>query len=172
MSNQPVWLQQQLQSSASALLWAVEQHPHENFYVPPRPDRWSVARSVFHMVTYEQRLALPSLLQWDGGSQPIVGGEQEETVHEEQAWDGGSAHAMSALIADFNAVRTQQIEALSHLDEQGWHEGRDTVWGIRTLTWVVTKTYQHTLEHTNEILRAYLWWGKYHPVSMTSTDAQ
>ncbi len=30
--------------------------------------------------------------------------------------------------------------------------------GLLTLHWAVTKTYQHTLEHTDELLRAYLWW--------------
>jgi hypothetical protein len=71
------WFQQQLQTSAESFLWAVEQIPQERLYLPPRPDRWPVARLV-----------------------------------------------------------------LGHF----------------SLTWVVAKTFQHTLEHTDEILRAYLWW--------------
>lgn len=32
------------------------------------------------------------------------------------------------------------------------------LWRAVMLQWVVTETYQHTLEHTDEILRLYLWW--------------
>ena len=61
-------------------------------------------------------------------------------------------------IADFKAVRSQQLALFPRFTEQSWHQEREAIWGSVPLRWVVTKTYQHTLEHTDEALRAYLWW--------------
>jgi len=30
--------------------------------------------------------------------------------------------------------------------------------GAKSLRWVLAKAYQHTLEHTDEVLRSVLWW--------------
>lgn len=65
---------------------------------------------------------------------------------------------MQAMIADFKKLRAEQLALIQHFRELTWSEERDALWGSVTLQWVVTKTYQHTLEHTDEILRLYLWW--------------
>ncbi|HYL42435.1 MAG TPA: DinB family protein [Ktedonobacteraceae bacterium] len=152
------WFQQQLQTSAESFLWAVEQIPQKRLYLPPRPDRWPVARLVYHLACYEQRLALPSMRQWLGGPRPIAGTPEEDEIEENRAWNDGQGHEMPLLLADFKAVRSLQLELLHQVNQQGWHKERDVVWGHFSLTWVVTKTFQHTLEHTDEVLRAYLWW--------------
>lgn len=152
------WFHRQLQTSMEGVLWAVEQIPQERLYVAPRPDRWPIARVIYHLARYEQRLALPSMLQWLGGPRPIVGTPEEDEAEEDQDWSNGQNHEMQSLLAEFKTVRTQQLALLSQFNEQSWHEDRDVIWGHFPLKWVVTKTYQHTLEHTDEILRAYLWW--------------
>jgi hypothetical protein len=40
-------------------------------------------------------------------------------------------------------------------------EVRQTPWGERTLYWVVSKTLQHALEHTNNLLKIALLWEHY-----------
>ena len=150
--------QQQLQTSAENFLWAVEQIPQERLYLAPRTNRWSIARIVFHLTRYEQRLALPSMLQWLGGPQPVVGTQEEDNAKDEQDWNDGKDYEIQVLIANFKEVRSQQLALLSQLTEQSWQEEREAIWGSVPLKWVVTKTYQHTLEHTDETLRAYLWW--------------
>ena len=35
------------------------------------------------------------------------------------------------------------------------------IWGPVTLSWVVSKTYQHTAEHTGDILRIALFWDSW-----------
>ena len=155
--NLPQWFHQQLQTSADSLLWAVDQIPQERLYLAPRVDRWSVARIIYHLVCYEQRFALPSMRQWSGGPKPVVSTQEEEEVQEDRNWNGGQGHEVATLIADFRAVRSEQVALCSQFDEQSWHESRDVIWGQRSLKWVVIKTYQHTLEHTDEVLRAYLW---------------
>jgi hypothetical protein len=152
------WFQQQLQVSADGFLWAVAQIPQECLYLASRPNRWPVARLVYHLACYEQRIALPSMLQWVGGPRPLVGTPQEDAEQEESDWYGGQGHAMQALIAEFKAIRARQLELLPRFSEHDWYEERDVIWGSLPLKWVVTKTYQHTLEHTDEVLRAYLWW--------------
>jgi len=156
----PRWFHQQLQGSMEGFLWAVEQIPQDRLYQEPRPDRWSAARIVYHMVSYEKRLGLPSILQWSGGPLPVAASQLEDGMKEDNLWGNGQGHEMQKMLADFKDIRTRQLEALSRLSEQSWHEQRETIWGQRLLQWVVTKTYQHTLEHTDEILKAYLFsWG-------------
>ncbi len=152
------WLQQQLQTSADNFLWAVEQIPQERLYLAPRPNRWPIARIIFHLTRYEQRLALPSMLQWLGGPRPVVGTQEEDNEQDELDWNGGNGHEILTLITDFKEVRFQQLALFSQFTEQSWKEEREAIWGNVSLKWVVTKTYQHTLEHTEETLRAYLWW--------------
>ncbi len=47
------WFHQQLQTSTEGFLWAVERIPQERQYLLPRPDKWSVARIVYHMLCYD-----------------------------------------------------------------------------------------------------------------------
>ena len=150
--------QQQLKTSMENFLWAVEQIPQERLYLAPRPNRWPIARIIFHLTRYEQRLALPSMQQWLSGPRPIVGTQEEDNAQDERDWNGGESHNIQILIADFEAIRSQQLALFPQFNEQSWREEREAIWGKVSLRWILTKTYQHTLEHTDEVLRAYLWW--------------
>jgi hypothetical protein len=154
------WFHQQLQASTKGFLWAVEQIPQEHQFLPPKPDKWSVARLLYHMVCYDQLIGLPTLSQWVGGPSPLAGltgSAEEDAAREETRWNNGEGHDVQAMLADFNTLRAEQFALIQHFPEQAWSEKRNAIWGPVTLQWVVTKTYQHTLEHTDEILRAYLW---------------
>lgn len=151
------WFRQQLQVSMDGFLWAVEQIPQDRLYQEPLSDRWSAARVVYHMLSYEQRLALPSILQWTGGPLPVASSQLADEMKEDYLWADGQRHEIQKMLADFKSIRIQQLEALSQLCLQSWNEERDTIWGQKPLKWVVTKTYQHTLEHTDELLKAYLF---------------
>ena len=150
--------QQQLKTSMENFLWAVEQIPQERLYLAPRPNRWPIARIIFHLTRYEQRLALPSMQQWLGGPRPVVGTQEEDNAQDERDWNGGEGHSIQTLVADFKGIRSQQLALFPQFNEQSWREEREAIWGKVSLKWVLTKTYQHTLEHTDEVLRAYLWW--------------
>ena len=152
------WFRQLIQSSTDSFLWAVEQLPQERYYLAPRPNRWPIARILYHLLYYEQRIALPSMQQWLDGPLPIVGSMEEDAAREEKDWHAGQGHDMATMIADFRTVRAEQLELLTQFNEHAWQETRKAIWGSVSLTWVMTKTYQHTLEHTDEVLRAYLWW--------------
>lgn len=155
------WFDQQLGTSTEGFLWSIEQIPHERYYLSPRPNRWSVARIIYHMVYYDQFIGLPALRQWIGEPFSLAGltGDMEkDAASEETGWQDGEGHEVQAMIADFRKLRAEQFALLRQFQDAAWSETRDALWGTVTLQWVVTKTYQHTLEHTDEILRSYLWW--------------
>ena len=148
------WFSTQLDASAEGFLWAVEQvPPGRRLAKPPRGlGEWNVARHVFHMMYYEQQIALPSMKIWLG--EPFTLSDEE--YDEDSAW--GEGRAIEPMIADFRAVRAEQIVLLPQFSEHVWEETRSTTWGDVSLKWVVTKTYQHTNEHTSDVLRMALFW--------------
>jgi len=61
-------------------------------------------------------------------------------------------------------VRAEQIALLPRFENTLWEERRGALWGPVTLRWVVSKTYQHTCEHSHDVLRLALFWDFYtHP---------
>ena len=153
------WFRYQLQASGDGFIWAIEQLPEERRYLaPPRyPDDWSAARHAFHLLFYEQRLALASMRQWLGGPRPSLDRLEEED--EESAYN--KSQPLNTILEQFRAIRAEQIALLSQFDDQHWHEPRETAfWGTVPLQWVVTKTYQHTSEHIHDVLRMALFWDQ------------
>ncbi len=149
------WFRYQLQASADGFIWALEELPSARRDVRP-PDtawlgEWTAARHLFHMVTYEEHLALPSVRQWLGAPAPAFDEEAEE-----QTW--GRGQAVEGLVARFRSARAAQIALLPALDARAWEETRPSVWGPMTLRWVVAKTYQHTTDHTSALLQLALFW--------------
>jgi hypothetical protein len=153
------WFTTHLQASADGLVWGVEQVPPARRVIrPPGPHdgpsplgEWTVARHVFHMLYYEQHCALPSMRQWLHEPMPSM-----NAYDEDGAWD--PSQSIDELISGFQRVRAAQIALIPRFAPAAWDETRDAVWGPVTLRWVVSKTYQHTAEHTNDILRIALFW--------------
>jgi hypothetical protein len=98
------------------------------------------------MLYYEEYLALPSMRQWIGEPQPDY-----DDAGEDREWTRG--HDLAEMIEHFRLGRTAQIALLDRYDEPTWEIELETVWGLKPLRWVVTKTYQHTNEHTHDVLR-------------------
>jgi hypothetical protein len=83
-----------------------------------------------------------------------------EGVEEDIAWGEGSNN-FESLLAEFKRVRDEQVQLLARYDDLAWNSTRETIWGPVTLSWVVSKTYQHTAEHTSDILRIALFWDSW-----------
>lgn len=103
------------------------------------------------MLEYEERLALPSMYQWLGAP-PVIRyqseGEQDISNVEE-------------MLARFERVRYEEISLLPKFSQQAWEQKQKTTfWGDVSLYWLVCKTYQHTTEHTHDILRLSLFWDR------------
>jgi hypothetical protein len=103
-------------------------------------------------------IALPAMRLWFDGpvgvgdwltdwSEPIVG----RTSADLEGW-----------VRMLAAGREEQRDLLDQLDGEAWTTVRTTVWGAVPLRWVVTKTCQHTAEHTDDVLRMVLFWDARH----------
>lgn len=152
------WFREQLQASAEGFVWGVRQIPYGRLHTqPPRGlGEWTAARHVFHMLFYEQTIALPSMWQWLGEPCPAL-----DDADEDRAWDNLQSVSLEDLLSQFSDVRTREIALLDRFDGTLWNASRDAVWGPVTLFWVVSKTYQHTAEHTNDVLRIALFWDRF-----------
>lgn len=155
--NFSTWFREQLQAGAEGFVWSAGQVPEDRRQVqPPRGlGEWSVARHVFHMLYYERVVALPSMQQWLGGNKPVIDDAEEDVV-----W-ADNMKSTETLLDEFRSVRADQIALLSQFEESAWNETREAVWGPVTLLWVVSKTFQHTAEHTNDVMKMRLWWDAF-----------
>ena len=155
--NYSMWFQQQLQASADGFVWAVTQVPTErqNSQPPKALGEWTATRHLFHMLDYERQIALPVMQQWLGAPEFAVNWQEEEN------WCANSGETIESLVDQFRAVRRQQIDLLPQFTEQAWHELQMTGWGPIPLFWLISKTYQHTNEHTSDVLRLALFWDYY-----------
>ncbi len=149
------WFAQLLHTSAEGFIWGVEQVPAERRSMQPVTPfgEWSVLRHVFHLLDYERAIALPSMRQWLGAPLPDLA-----TYDEDQAWAAAQPPALPELLARFRAVRAEQVALIRQVDAGLWAEQRVAVWGSVSLRWVVSKTYQHTAEHTHDVLSIALFW--------------
>lgn len=148
---------QLLRQSGEGFLWTLAQVPPEHRYLKPPgpPDKlgeWSAARHLFHVVRYEQDV-VEIMRQWFDGHKPELSAEQNEEA------DWGNGHEWEYLVSDFQNARQAQLDLIAIYDESSWDKVMDTlIWGHHPLRWLVTKTFQHTAEHTNYILQIVLRW--------------
>lgn len=150
------WLANQLKASAEAFVWATHQISQERLYAAPPAllGEWTAARHVLHMADYERDVALPSIKQWFGGPYPLFEGYRRDAGYE-------SGKGIEELLAELEAARSEQVALLSPANPDTWQAIKKTAWGDRTLYWVVSKTYQHGIEHTNNVLKIALLWEHY-----------
>jgi DinB superfamily len=161
-----------LQSGTDALLWAIQQVPESRLYIvsAKRPESWSVARIVLHIHSQEEQVVLPCMRLWlsEEDAAPYRAEDDKRIerykdyqmlVHDEEiAWQ--QAPDMQILQKKFREGRKEQIALLAQVAPEVWEETRETVWGQVTLRWAIIKTYQHTLEHSNDILKHALYGGE------------
>ncbi|HSB00788.1 MAG TPA: DinB family protein [Anaerolineales bacterium] len=149
------WFDYQLRSTLDGFIWAVQQLPIERLSVsPPVPlGEWPATQHVFHMLDYEKRLALPTMHQWLGKPGVIA-----PTV------EGDSEHGfpgIDEMLTEFRQIRNSEINLLAKFNPADWNTiQKTTVWGEVSLYWLVCKTYQHTVEHTHDVLRLALFWDR------------
>lgn len=154
-----------LQTSTDTLLWAVQQIPEDLLYTvsPKRPESWSVARHVMHLQYNEEQVVLPCMRRWLSDEHAAPQRDEDDKkieryksyemlVHDEEvAWQQAPNREMRQ--EKFREGRKAQIALLAQFAPDVWEVTRPTVWGQVTLRWTVTKTCQHTLEHSNDILK-------------------
>jgi hypothetical protein len=152
------WFRYQLKASADGFEWAFAQiSPALRDQLPPEPEylgSLSAARLVWHVTEYERYLALPSMLQWLGSPLPLGDAWSDD----DEAWAKVKDRSFEGLAAEFRHVRQQQVDLLEPLAGVDWSASQKTLWGDKPLSMIVTKTFQHTYEHGDTLLRMGLWW--------------
>ena len=160
--NLSEWFTPQLQSGADGFVWAVRQVPQERWEAkPPKAlGEWPMAQHVFHMLFYEREMVLPHMRHWLGV--PLASLEDWQKIFSQANASWTPQLHVENMITDFLQVRAEQIAMLQHFDDTLWHEARpNTIWGEVPLKWIVSKTFQHTAEHTNDIMRMALFWDAF-----------
>ena len=144
----PDFFRRQVEANTEALVWAVGEVGEARLQVAPPVllGEWPAARHLFHLLYYEREVAVPSLRLWFGAPYPDFDGYDEPA-----AW--AVAPNSGAVLAQIEGLRAEQLDLISKADDAIWAEARHTPWGERTLCWVVSKTLQHALEHTNNLLK-------------------
>lgn len=158
MTDWVTWFRYQLQASADGFAWAFAQIPsalHDQ--LPPAPDylgTWSPARHVWHVSEYERCIVIPSMQQWLGAAMP----GDDVWPDDDPTWATIHDRSLETLTTAFRLVRQQQIQLIDQLVSVDWDTPCATIWGQKPLSMVVTKTFQHTYEHGDTLLRMGLWW--------------
>lgn len=152
------WFRKQLSTSGESFEWALNAIQPEHYReLPPNPKylgKWSPLRHVWHVEQYERVIAFPSMRMFLDEEGPVRGAFDDD----DNAWSVCSTLTSAKLLAQFHATREQQIKLLDRFVEFNWDNPRDTNWGEKPLSFVVTKTFQHTYEHGDTLLRMGLWW--------------
>jgi hypothetical protein len=158
MTNWIEWFRYQLKASSDGFSWAFQQlNPAFLPLLPPvrhYMGLWSPMRLVWHVTEYEQYVAIPYMNQWLGGSMPADSAWDDS----DEAWSTAQNRTPEEFISDFQIIQQAQLQLLDRLAAIDWVEPRQTIWGQKSLAWVVTKTYQHRTEHTDTLLRMHLRW--------------
>lgn len=128
--------------------------------VPDAPaGSWTVSMNLAHLAIYEEVTALPLLRSFepdfdiDGARR---GGDESWFFKQAVAL---SEQPVAAILDRLRAARSAQIDLVRHLGEERLNSGVTPLWPDphHTAGWVATKTFQHTWEHGNAILRAALF---------------
>ena len=153
------WFATQLQAGANGFVWAAREVPQERWeVVPPTAlGEWPMAHHVFHMLFYEREMVLPHMHHWLGS--PLASYEDWQKLFSDDNSSWKPHTDIEQMLTNFLHVREEQITLLQHVDDKLWNEVHPTVlWGEVSLKWIVSKTFQHTAEHTNDVMRMALFW--------------
>lgn len=150
------WFENAINMSTESLKWGMDTIPEErrNITPPAKLGEWTALRQVFHLLYYEREVALPSIRLWLGGAYPTFEGYDEG-----MAWD--TRDAKQDPLKALAVVRNEIVAGLFGAEESAWEQARSTPWGEKTLYWVASKTYQHSIEHLSGVLRAAMLWDHY-----------
>lgn len=160
-----IWFGGQLHSSMENFLWSLGEVPTARLFLTPPHGLgdWSAAQQLFHVLAYERDCVVSSMRQRLGEPKPTV---FEESWDENAEWQKAQAGVIGTNLLDemqthFRRVRQAQIDLLPHFTDDHWMQTRDTGWGDIPLKWLVSKTWQHTYEHTSNVMRIVLFWDTF-----------
>ena len=167
--NSREFLAKQLESTAEIIEWTIflfdkdrlkESPPHENHpkasaEVKTYFGQWSALRVLFHLVFYEEISVLPIMKRCLSESKVTP---SEGSNDEEEEWIDGVK--LTELLERFRKVRREQIAIIKATSKEEWNNNKIDYYshGKVSISWLVAKTIQHTLDHGDKLLRKALYW--------------
>lgn len=153
-----------LKQSLSTVEWAVARIPSAYTHAMPAdtpPGEWNAAMNLAHLIVYDEEIANPILAALAEGTDGVGATKS----HLEQ-WFQPNAEAMApdpieALVQRFGATHRRQIEIVESFTEERFNTPVTPLFTrgetLRAPGWIATKTFQHTWEHGNALLRLALF---------------
>jgi hypothetical protein len=124
---------------------------------------WSVAENLAHLAVYEESIAAPvleAILAGRDGTDDVISVLEGDY---EARWRNLAASPIEHISQRLADARDHQIAAVSSMSDDLFHELTTALWATdltrngHSAAWVATKTFQHTWEHGNSILRIALF---------------
>lgn len=153
-----------LRQSLDTVEWAVSRIPSAYTHRLPEGSptgEWSAAMNMAHLIVYDEEIANPVLAALaDGGD--AVGATKS---HLEQ-WFQPDAEAIAsdpilALAGRFASAHKRHIEIVESFSDERFNTPVTPLFTrgetLRAPGWIATKTFQHTWEHGNALLRLALF---------------
>ncbi|MEW5980696.1 MAG: DinB family protein [Acidobacteriota bacterium] len=170
-------LASRLQETQRIIEWAISRVPSHRLLEPPphgkhpQSDRgfktyfgeWSALRQLFHLAFYEGMYAVPAMQHCIGGPRPSADLVFPEPELEETAWADALAGGVdvASLLRRLRELRELQVDMLRDIPQEAWQEERvETGLGRVSAEFVVAKTVQHSLEHSNDLMKNALYWER------------
>jgi hypothetical protein len=155
-----------LGDSLATLEWAVANVPERWTHALPDyvdPAEWTVARILAHVVVYEEGVAAPVLAEMAArrdASAVEFSGEGSQAEAEALARE-----PIAVIMERLRPARERQIEIVRSLDHEWFNTPLTPLWSgsgrygepLQPAGWVATKTFQHTWEHGNAVMRVALF---------------
>ena len=159
-----------LERSLADVLYAVSIVPVAwHFRVPADdPDlawlgSWSVADNLAHLAIYEEQVAAPILEAIAAGYDAANTVSSVLESNYDSLWQELAQSPMDVIASRFSAARLRQVDTLSSMSEERFQTLATTLWLDQleaeghSAAWVAAKTFQHTWEHGDSILRIALF---------------
>lgn len=157
-----------LRHSLATVLSAARRVPPQYTHANPEyypAEAWTIAMNIAHVTTYEEAMANPVLAAMaDGGdgSGVVESGMESWFLPRTQEL---ALQPCDVLLDRFRAAREKHIAIAQRFDARRWNEAITPLWQVSAMhgaalqspAWVAMKTFQHTWEHGNPVLRMSLF---------------
>lgn len=156
-----------LRETMAAVDWALDTISDEWTHQLPSyypADSWTAARNLAHLICYEEEIGIPILTAMADGStaEGKTFSMSEDRLN--KAAVVMSAEPIAVLQPRLHAARKQSIALAESFTNEAFNARSAPLWNTsvhgtppHSPGWVASKTFQHTFEHANAILRLALF---------------
>jgi hypothetical protein len=148
------WILAQITNSVQVLEWALKFIPSERIIQKPPEDlgNWSADRHLFHLLYYSINATLPMIQQLFSNIDNISNPEREE-----QEWNN---HSNYQEIINNIIIANKQIIDIANISMERNIKAEININGLGcvNLEWILSKQFQHNIEHINDIMKFALFW--------------